>query len=100
MLRKGSSITKLCLENPSYTGAVSKTFYGKKNLASLPVSPRLNDDDSAFAEVDMNFTFKSKKQPNFMSRNRRNKSVAMAGAINRASDLEFSQVSLDQHLTL
>ena len=32
MLRKGSSIHRLCEEHPSYAQAVPRTFYGKNNL--------------------------------------------------------------------
>ena len=88
MLKKGSSISKLCDDHPSYRGAVSKTFYGKSK------QPNPADD-----EFDLDFTFRSNKKSgsNFMTRNRRNQSVAVEATkqMNRISDLAFSQVSLD-----
>ena len=95
MLKKGASISKLCDDHPSYKGAISKTFYGK---SKQPVTRRTNGDDQ-FDELDLDFTFRSNKKNgnNFMSRNRRNQSVAVEATkqMNRISDLAFSQVSLD-----
>ena len=96
MLRKGSSIHRLCEEHPSYAQAVPRTFYGKNNLIG-PGTTRdaLNNDSNNGDEFEGNKTVRFR----FGDRERRNKSVALAGKTHGlskgVSDLDFGQMSLN-----